>query len=95
LTAVVRRLIELEQQGAAVADLLAVRGRDRARRGCVEGEIDEGLLPAGSAVGLVRAVQPVAEVIEELVAGCAAALAGLGATEDDGRDGQGERRSAA
>ena len=65
----VERMLSLSEAGADDAELLEVRGRDRARRGCVLGEIEEGLLPAGSAVGLVRGLPTVRELIESLMSG--------------------------
>lgn len=65
--AAVRHMVELEQAGATAEELRAVRGTDRARRGCVEGEVDEGILPSGSGVGLVRGLPTVAELLDELM----------------------------
>ncbi len=68
----VQRMIELEQAGASAEELLAVRGTDRARRGCVEGEVDEGILPSGSGVGLVQALPTVAQLVTDLMDGARA-----------------------
>lgn len=68
-TPIVRRLVELEGAGASVAELATLRGRHRARLGCVEGDVEEGILPAGSAVGLVREAMPVQQVVDDLVVG--------------------------
>ena len=46
-----------------------LRGRHRARLGCVEGDVLEGILPAGSGVGLVRECVPVQQVVDELLVG--------------------------
>ncbi|MBV8973083.1 MAG: 2-nitropropane dioxygenase, partial [Sphingomonadaceae bacterium] len=46
------------------------------RRAVVEGDVDNGSVMAGQSVGMVTAVQPVAEIIAELVAEAEAALAG-------------------
>jgi enoyl-[acyl-carrier protein] reductase II len=45
------------------------------RRAVVEGDIETGSLMAGQSVGMVKAVEPVAEIIEGLVAEAEAALA--------------------
>lgn len=68
-TPAVQRMVEMEQAGATADELREVRGTDRARRGCVEGEVDEGILPSGSGVGLVRELPTVAELLEELMSG--------------------------
>ena len=45
------------------------------RRAVVEGDVDEGSVMAGQSVGMVQAEQPTADIIEDLVAQAAAALA--------------------
>jgi enoyl-[acyl-carrier protein] reductase II len=45
------------------------------RRAVIEGDVEHGSLMAGQSVGLVRAIQPVAEIIAELVGQTADALA--------------------
>ncbi len=74
-TPVVERLLALEQQGAGAEELQQVRGRGRARAGCIDGDLTEGILPCGAAAGLVGPVKSVAEVVRELVEGYAAARA--------------------
>jgi len=76
-TPLVKRLVEMEQAGASSEEIRAVRGRDRARRGCIEGDLQEGILPAGAGVGLVHEVLPAAEVVQELARGCEQVLAAL------------------
>ncbi len=66
-TPVVRELIELERIGARPEDLQAVRGRHRAQLGCIEGDIEEGLCPAGSGVGMVDEVLSVEELLTRIV----------------------------
>ncbi len=45
------------------------------RRAVIEGDVEQGSVMAGQSVGMVSAVQPVAEIIEELVGQAAAILA--------------------
>jgi len=66
-TPVVRELIQLERFGAGIEDLQSKRGRHRARLGCIEGNIEEGLCPAGSGVGMVREVLSVEELLTRMV----------------------------
>ena len=49
------------------------------RRAVIEGDVEHGSLMAGQSVGLVRAIQPTAEIIAELVGQTAVALARDGA----------------
>ncbi len=44
------------------------------RRAVIDGDVDEGSLMAGQSVGFVKSVQPVAEIIAELVEQAEAAL---------------------
>jgi enoyl-[acyl-carrier protein] reductase II len=76
-TPLVKRLIAMEQAGRSSEEIRAVRGRERARRGCIEGDLEEGILPAGAGVGLVREVRPAAEVVAELARGCERILSEL------------------
>lgn len=76
-TPLVRRLIELEDSGASAAEVAALRGRHRAHLGCVEGDVGEGILPAGSGVGLVDGLPTVAELLAELSLGVTEGLARL------------------
>lgn len=68
-TPLVRRLIELEDEGADLEQITALRGRHRAQLGCVEGGVEEGILPAGSGVGLVHDTPTVRELLEHLESG--------------------------
>ena len=63
----VRRMVEMAEEGASSDELRRVRGTDRARRGCVDGEVEQGILPSGSGVGLVRGLPTVSELIEQLM----------------------------
>ena len=72
-TDIVRRLVEMEADSATPEALDQLRGRDRARQGCIEGDLQQGICPSGSAVGSVNQILPVAELIDELVRECHAA----------------------
>lgn len=81
-TPVVERLVEMEDAGSSVSELRAYRGRDRALRGCIDGDVEDGILPAGAAAGLVQRIVPAADVIAELVEGCTEVFARLAAASD-------------
>jgi len=76
-TDIVRRLVEMEADGAAPEALDRLRGRDRARQGCIEGDLQQGICPSGSAVGLVNEIRSAAELIDELVTECDAVVGAL------------------
>jgi enoyl-[acyl-carrier protein] reductase II len=76
-TPAVERLVEMESAGASPAELAAFRGRGRAREGCLLGDVERGILPAGAAVGLVREIRPAGEVVRELVRGFSDVLASM------------------
>lgn len=67
LTPPVMEMVELSAAGASDEAISEARGVDRARRGCVEGEVEAGILPSGSAVGLVRGLPTVADLMDELM----------------------------
>jgi enoyl-[acyl-carrier protein] reductase II len=67
LTPPVERMIEMAAAGADDELIREERGQDRARRGCVDGEVEAGILPSGSAVGLVQGLPSVAALLDELV----------------------------
>ena len=72
-TPLVSRIQELEAAGATGEALRAFigRGRDRDRRGQIDGDLAEGIASCGAAAGLIREVLPAAEVIRRLVDGYA------------------------
>ena len=48
------------------------------RRAVVDGDVEAGSLMAGQSVGMVKSIQPAAEILEELVDQAHAALEGRG-----------------
>ena len=67
----------LEARGAASAELTDHLGTGRARRGMLEGDLDEGELEIGQVSGLIDDIPPVAEVLVRLLAGYDEAIASL------------------
>ena len=61
-----KRFEELEKQGAPAAELEAL-GAGKLRLAVVEGDIEWGSFMAGQSAGLVKAIQPVASVIEDII----------------------------
>ena len=56
----------LEEQGAGPDELAALLGKGRAKRGMLEGDLDEGELEIGQVSGLVRDVPTVAALVRRL-----------------------------
>lgn len=71
------RVTAAEAQGAGREELEALLGTGRARRGMLEGDLAEGELEIGQVAGMIRDVPSVAEVVDQLVAGYAAAVGRL------------------
>jgi enoyl-[acyl-carrier protein] reductase II len=60
-------LQNLYQKGASVEALKTFLGRARAKRGMFEGDLDEGELEIGQISGLIDSIQPVSEIIREII----------------------------
>ena len=58
---------DLYAQGASKEDLIQLLGRARAKRGMFEGNLDDGELEIGQIAGLIHKIQPVHEIIEEII----------------------------
>jgi enoyl-[acyl-carrier protein] reductase II len=60
---------EAELRGATTEELKELLGKGRAKMGIFEGNMEEGLFEIGQAASLFRSIQPVKEVMEELIKG--------------------------
>lgn len=79
------RIAAMEARGATREELAAELGQGRARRGMLEGDLEEGELEIGQVAGLIDDVPPAAEVMRRLVEDCGRTLARLaGAGTGDG-----------
>lgn len=58
---------ELYAKCATKEDLIQLLGRARAKRGMFEGNLDDGELEIGQIAGLIHKIQPVNEIIEEII----------------------------
>ena len=63
------RLLELEQSGAGEGQIREFIGFRGARKGQLEGDLNEGEAYAGSSAGLIKEIIPAAQVIQHLVTG--------------------------
>ncbi len=58
---------ELEKNGASSEELSDLLGRGRAKKGMFEGDLEEGELEIGQVSGGIDKIQPVKEVIDEII----------------------------
>jgi enoyl-[acyl-carrier protein] reductase II len=58
---------ELEETGASSDQLAEILGKGRAKLGIFEGDLDEGELEIGQVAALLRDVQPVSSIMEEII----------------------------
>ena len=70
----VSRVREAEARGATREELAGVYGSSHARRGILEGDVEEGELEMGQSSGLVREILPAREVVRRMVEGFEGAL---------------------
>ncbi len=62
-----REVNQLEGIGASPEELANLLGKGRARKGMMEGDIDEGELEIGQVAGLIKALKPAGEIVEEIM----------------------------
>jgi enoyl-[acyl-carrier protein] reductase II len=58
---------ELEDSGASPDQLAVILGKGRAKLGIFEGDLEEGELEIGQVAALVREIQPVSVIMEEII----------------------------
>jgi len=58
---------EAEKRGASIEEITTLLGRARAKKGMFEGDLIEGELEIGQISGLIKAIVPAAQVVEEMV----------------------------
>lgn len=56
----------LEDNGASAEELNTLLGRGRAKKGMLEGDLDEGELEIGQVSALIREIKPAADIVEEI-----------------------------
>jgi enoyl-[acyl-carrier protein] reductase II len=64
-----KRLLELDGTGATREDFRNFLGYSRARKGQLEGDLENGEAYCGASAGLIREILPAAEVVRRLVEG--------------------------
>lgn len=58
---------EAYRRDASVEELHALLGRGRAKRGMFEGDLEEGELEIGQVSGMIDAIKPAAEIVQEII----------------------------
>ena len=58
---------EAYAKGASIADLKALLGRARAKKGMFEGDMEEGELEIGQVSGLIHDIKPADEIVQNIV----------------------------
>lgn len=61
-----RKMEEFEKQGASIEEIEAL-GQGALRASAIEGDVDEGSVMAGQTAGMVKKMQPVDEIISEII----------------------------
>ena len=72
-----RQVEQAENAGASAEEIAQLLGRGRAKRGIFEGELDEGELEIGQAASMIRTVEPVGQIMAQMIADYNAAADGL------------------
>jgi len=62
------RITKMQNAGATVEELSEALGKGRAKLGMFDGDLQEGELEIGQVASLINKVQPVQEIVEEMVA---------------------------
>lgn len=66
-TSLAMRVYEMEQKGASFEELIPLIAGEKSLRAWQGGEVDEGLIPCGQVVGLVREIKSVKGLIQGIV----------------------------
>ena len=60
------KINEAEANGATKEELAAILGHGRAKKGMLEGDLNEGELEIGEVAALIKDIKPAAEIVEEI-----------------------------
>jgi len=58
---------EAKKNGASAEELKILLGKGRAKKGMFEGDLEEGELEIGQVSGLIKNIQPAAEIVQEIM----------------------------
>jgi len=62
-----KKVQEAEERGASVEELKELLGRARAKHGMFEGDMEEGELEIGQIAAAIKEIQPVNEIVKEIM----------------------------
>ncbi|MGB0914765.1 MAG: NAD(P)H-dependent flavin oxidoreductase, partial [Crocinitomicaceae bacterium] len=62
-----QKVAEAYEEGASTDQLKELLGRGRAKKGMFQGDLVEGELEIGQISGLIHAVKPAAEIVDEII----------------------------
>jgi len=62
-----KKVMDLEKRGAGLAEILKVATGENVKKMYREGDLDVGIISCGQAVGLVKRVKPMKDIIEGIV----------------------------
>jgi len=60
-------VVRMEDSGASADQLSALLGKGRAKKGMLEGDLDEGELEIGQVAGLIHEMKPAGEIVVEIM----------------------------
>jgi NAD(P)H-dependent flavin oxidoreductase YrpB (nitropropane dioxygenase family) len=66
-----RKVLEMESQGATLEDLMPYIAGSVLLESLRTGDLEHGTLPVGQAIGLIKEIKPVKQVIDEIMGGAA------------------------
>ncbi len=66
-TELISRVLEMEEKGATLEEMLPVIAGDKSREAMSAGDIDNSLLPCGQVVGMVHEISSIGDIIKGLV----------------------------
>jgi enoyl-[acyl-carrier protein] reductase II len=69
-----KKVVEAESSNATIAELEALLGRGRAKKGMFEGDMEEGELEIGQVSSLINAIEPAADIVNNIWNGYNAVL---------------------
>lgn len=72
---------QLEKQGAS-AEELELLGAGRLRSAVIDGDMENGSVMAGQSAGLVKSIEPAAQIIENMIGGFCGAVRGMAAVTE-------------
>ena len=62
-----QKILEMEQKGATLEELLPLISGQRGRNAYVTGDVDNATMAAGQAVGLIHDIPSIQEIIEGII----------------------------